>query len=96
MFGIDFLLLVYAVIAFILIGVSLTAMILVVKAKFVRAEACKIFINDNPELTKNVVGGGTLLSTLSGQGISVPSPCGGKATCKQCRVQIMEGAAILP
>lgn len=90
--GIDFVLLLYAVIAFTLIGVGLTAMILFVKAKFIRAEACKIFINNNEELTKNVLGGGTLLATLSGQGIAVPSPCGGKATCLQCRVQIVEGA----
>ena len=89
--GIDFVLLFYAVVAFTLIGVGLTAMILFVKAKFVRAEVCKIFINNNEELTKNVIGGGTLLTTLSGQGIAVPSPCGGKATCLQCRVQIVEG-----
>ena len=90
--GIDFVLLLYAVIAFTLIGVGLTATILFVKAKFIRAEACKIFINNNEELTKNVVGGGTLLATLSSQGVAVPSPCGGKATCLQCRVQIVEGA----
>src|SRR5205085_1612167 len=25
-------------------------------------------------------------------GVAVPSPCGGKATCKQCRVQIVKDA----
>lgn len=90
--GIDPFLTLYAIVAFVLIGVGLTAMILVTKAKLVRSEACKIFINENPELTKNVRGGGTLLNSLSSQGIAVPSPCGGKATCLQCRVQIVEGA----
>ena len=89
---IDILLLIYAVIAFLFVGVGLTAMILFVKAKYIRAEACHIMINENEELTKTVVSGSTLLSTLSSQGIAVPSPCGGKATCLQCRVQIVEGA----
>lgn len=91
LFGIDFTLLLYSVAAFVLIGVWLTGMILFVKNKFIRAEKCKLYINDDPELTKNVIGGGTLLSTLSQLGIAVPSPCGGKATCLQCRVQVVEG-----
>src|SRR5689334_11425163 len=90
-FGIDLILLLYSVAAFVLIGVWLTGMILFVKNKFIRAEKCKLYINENPDLTKNVIGGGTLLSTLSKLGIAVPSPCGGKATCLQCRVQVTEG-----
>jgi Na+-transporting NADH:ubiquinone oxidoreductase subunit F len=39
-----------------------------------------------------VIGGSTLLVTLTSQGIPIPCPCGGKATCKQCRVQILKGA----
>ncbi len=67
-------------------------MILFTKAKFVKSELCHIDINHDPKLEKTVNGGSTLLSTLSAQGISVPSPCGGKATCLQCRVCITEGA----
>ncbi len=67
-------------------------MILFTKAKFVSTEACKIYINDNPELTKTIPGGSTLLQSLTSEGITIPSPCGGKATCLQCRVQITEGA----
>ncbi len=91
-FGIDPVLTLFAIIAFVLIGLMLAGMILFTKAKFVTTDECKIYINDNPEHTKSVLGGGTLLQTLSGQGIAVPSPCGGKATCLQCRVQITEGA----
>lgn len=91
-FGFDPLLTIYAIVAFILIGVGLAVLILFTKAKFVSSALCKITINDNPELTKEVIGGGTLLVALTSNGIPIPSPCGGKATCKQCRVQIVEGA----
>lgn len=80
-----------AVLAFIVIGLLLTAMILYVKKKLVISDVCQIKINDDPSLTKTVDGGQSLLSCLSGVGIHVPSPCGGKATCKQCRLQVQEG-----
>ncbi len=67
-------------------------MILFTRAKFVKQEACTIKINNDPELTKKVKGGVTLLQALTSQDISIPSPCGGKATCLQCKVQILEGA----
>ncbi len=90
---IDPVLIIYAVVAFITIGVILAGLILFTKAKLVRAEKCKIDINDDPELSFETNGGGTLLSALTSHGIPIPSPCGGKATCKQCRVQIVEGAS---
>ena len=90
--GVDWLLCLYAIVAFILIGVGLAAMILFTKAKFVSTEACTVYINDDPSLTKTIPGGDTLLTSLTSQGIAIPSPCGGKATCLQCRVQITEGA----
>ncbi|WP_059360183.1 NADH:ubiquinone reductase (Na(+)-transporting) subunit F [Parachlamydia acanthamoebae] len=91
-FGIDPILSLYAIAAFVLIGVGLTSLILFTKAKFVNSEECEIKVNSDPKLTKQVLGGSTLLQALSSNGIPVPSPCGGKATCKQCRVRIVEGA----
>lgn len=82
----------FAISAFLAVGVGLTVMILITRAKFVSTELCTIEINDNPELIKRVPGGQTLLSALTSSGIPVPSPCGGKATCKQCRVQVIEEA----
>jgi Na+-transporting NADH:ubiquinone oxidoreductase subunit F len=82
----------YAIGAFVLIGVFLTALILFTKAKLVSQEECLIKINDDPELTKVTPAGVTLLQALSVNNIPIPSPCGGKATCKQCVVQITEGA----
>ncbi len=83
---------VIAVVAFIIIGLFLTAMILFTRKKLVRTAPCRVAINDADDLTKTVSGGQTLLSALTNEGIPVPSPCGGKATCKQCRLQVTEGA----
>lgn len=91
-FGIDLELTFIAVIAFVFIGVGLAAMILFTKAKLITGEECEIKVNDNPELTIHSPPGATLLSILTGHHIPIPSPCGGKATCKQCRVQVIEGA----
>jgi len=45
----------------------------------------------------NVEPGGTILSTLSAQGIYLPSACGGQGTCGLCTCQILEGGGdILP
>jgi len=80
-----------AALSFIGIGLLLTVMILTTKKFLVSTAPCRIEINDDDELTKEVDGGQTLLSALLGEGIAVPSPCGGKATCKQCKVIVQEG-----
>lgn len=90
-YGIDPLLTLYAVLAYLVVGVGLTVMILFTRAKFVSTDECTLNINNDPDLEIRAPGGGTLLSTLTSNGIPVPSPCGGKATCKQCRVKIVEG-----
>ncbi len=90
--GIDPVLSIFAIAAFTLVGVGLAVLILFTKDRLVSQELCKIDINENPSLQKEVAGGGTLLVALTSNGIPIPSPCGGKATCKQCRVQIVEGA----
>ena len=90
-YGIDPYLILYAVGAFLAIGVGLTVLILFTKAKLVSAEACRVKVNDDPKLSFETAGGGTLLNALSSHGVPVASPCGGKATCKQCRVQVIEG-----
>ncbi|MFC2049343.1 NADH:ubiquinone reductase (Na(+)-transporting) subunit F [Chlamydiota bacterium] len=80
-----------AVAAFVIICLILTVMILFTRKKLVRTTPCTIKINEDPDLDKQVAGGQTLLSALTSEGIPVPSPCGGKATCKQCRVQVLDG-----
>ena len=92
MSGIDPLLILYATISFVLVGVGLAVLILFTKAKFVTSEVCEVDVNNDPELSFKTPGGGTLLSALTSHGIPIPSPCGGKATCKQCRVQVVKNA----
>jgi Na+-transporting NADH:ubiquinone oxidoreductase subunit F len=91
-FDIDFKLVLYAIAAFIAIGVGLAGLILFTKAKFVNKQDCTVKINEDPDLTFTIPGGGTLLTALTSHKIPIPCPCGGKATCKQCKVQILEGA----
>ena len=75
--------------AFVLIGLGLAGMILIARKKLISDALCKIQINE--EEAKEVPGGTTLLNSLLKIGIAVPSPCGGKATCKQCRVRVVDG-----
>jgi len=89
-FGIDLTLSLFAITAFTLVVVFLAGLILLTKAKLVSTEKCRLSINDDPSLTREVEGGQTLLLALTSNGISIPCPCGGKATCKQCRVQVLE------
>ncbi|PKK39028.1 Na(+)-translocating NADH-quinone reductase subunit F [Clostridiaceae bacterium JG1575] len=57
---------------------------------------CKLTINDGAK-EMVVEGGSSLLTTLAGQKLFIPSACGGKATCGLCKVQVFEGAGpILP
>ena len=90
---IDWQLSLYAIGAFIIIGVGLTLLILLTRAKFVSSEMCTIKVNHDDALTIHTHAGQTLLTALTSHGIPIPSPCGGKATCKQCKVQILEGAS---
>ncbi len=80
-----------AVLIYVAIGFVLTCAILLVKKQFLPSSTCVIKINNDRELDKEVDSGTTLLAALLKEGIAVPSPCGGKATCKQCKVRVLEG-----
>ncbi|GAB5418388.1 MAG: NADH:ubiquinone reductase (Na(+)-transporting) subunit F [Crocinitomicaceae bacterium] len=84
------------IIAFLVVIMVLVSMLLFVKAKLSPAGKITIDIN-NGEKVIEVDGGGTLLSTLSGNGIFLPSACGGGGTCVQCTCEVLEGGGnILP
>lgn len=88
--------LVITIVAFLLVILTLVSMLLFVKAKISPKGKLKLSIN-NGELELEVDGGSTLLSTLSNNGIFLPSACGGGGTCVQCRCQVLEGGGeILP
>ncbi len=82
---------------FTLVILGLVCVLMAAKAKLVSSGEVAITINDDPEHTLKANAGGTLLDTLSQNGIFIPSACGGKGTCGVCRVKVLEGGgAILP
>jgi Na+-transporting NADH:ubiquinone oxidoreductase subunit F len=86
-----------ALIAFTVIILTLTLMLLIAKARLMPSGDVQIVINGddaNPVTTKP---GSTLLTTLSTRNIFLPSACGGGGTCAMCRCQVLEGGGeILP
>ncbi len=81
---------------FLVVVLTLVSMLLFAKAKLSPSGTITIDIN-NGERILEVDGGGTLLSTLSNEGIFLPSACGGGGTCVQCTCHVLEGGGgILP
>ncbi len=85
-----------AVITVVVVTLVLVALLLVIKAKLTPSGTVKIDINDGKKVL-DVPQGGDLMHTLADQGIFLPSACGGKANCGQCKVRVLEGGGeILP
>ena len=74
----------------------LVALLLWIKIKLTPSGTVKININ-NGSKELEVTPGNNLMATLADKGIFLPSACGGKANCGQCKVQVLEGGgSILP
>lgn len=86
--------LVTTVLSVTVISVALALIIIIAEYFFNNYGECDIDINNGDKVIK-VEGGSSLLSTLAGQKIFIPSACGGKATCGLCKVKVMEGAGPL-
>lgn len=83
-------LLVFAVVILLLV-----ALLLFLRSKLVKQGKVTISINDDQRL--EVESGGSLISTLGNQGIHLPSACGGKGSCGQCKCRVLKGGgSILP
>ena len=84
-----------AVGVFLLITIVLVIVLLVAKKYLVKSGDVTVTLNGEKHLT--VKTGGSLLSTLANDNIFLPSACGGKGSCGQCKVQVESGAGeILP
>ena len=84
-----------SLVIFLTIILVLVVLLLLLRAKLVPQGNVTITVNNNKKLT--VPTGGTLISTLAEQGIHLPSACGGKGSCGQCRCQVLKGGgSILP
>ncbi len=85
-----------AIVAFLAVTLVLVLLLLFAKAKLTSSGPVKIDIDDGDKVLE-VAAGSTLLNTLGEQGIFLPSACGGKGACGQCKCQVVEGGgSILP
>ena len=86
----------FAVIVFVIVTIILVALLLFIKTKLTPSGTVKININEGSKVVE-VTPGGNLLSTLAEQKIFLPSACGGKGACGQCKCRVTEGGGeILP
>ena len=85
-----------AVIVIVIVTMVLVAALLIVKNAITPKGKVKIDINDGKKVLE-VTPGGNLMGTLAGEKIFLPSACGGKANCGQCKIQVVDGGGeILP
>ena len=80
---------------FLAITLLLVVILLIAKKYLVKSGDVTVTINNDRKVT--VPTGGSLLTTMANTGIYLPSACGGKGSCGQCRVQVHSGGGeILP
>jgi Na+-transporting NADH:ubiquinone oxidoreductase subunit F len=72
----------------------LTILLLIAEHFFASYGECTIDVNDG-EKSYKVEGGASLLSTLAGEKLFLPSGCGGKGSCGTCKCKVIEGAGPL-
>ena len=79
-----------------LVTILVLVVILLVAKNFLVASG-KVKITVNGENQLEVESGSTLLNTLAVNNVFLPSACGGKGSCGQCKCQVVEGGGeILP
>ena len=77
--------------------ITLLLVIILLVAKHYLVPSGKIHIDINGKKDLEVETGSSLLATLSNNGVHLPSACGGKGSCGQCKVRVSEGGGnILP
>ena len=78
-----------SIIVFLVIILLLVVVLLIAKKFLSPSGNVKININGEKELS--VEQGNSVMNTLNENGIFLPSACGGKASCGQCKLQVVEG-----
>ena len=69
----------------------LVLVILLLVAKKYLSPSGKVTITINGDKKMTVDQGSSVMATLNENGVFLPSACGGKASCGQCKVQVVEG-----
>jgi len=77
------------VVAFLVLTLVLVGLLLFAKEKLSPSGPVKITINGEKEI--EVDSGSSLLSTLGGKKVFLPSACGGGGTCIQCECHVLSG-----
>ncbi len=84
-----------SLIVFLGVIVLLVVVLLIAKRYLVASGNVKINMNGDKDVEVPV--GGSLLGSLANAGVFLPSACGGKGSCGQCKCQVLEGGGeILP
>ncbi len=84
-----------SVAVFLVVILLLVAILLVAKRYLVSSGNVKVVINGDKEY--EIPAGGSLLNAMGEAGVHLPSACGGKGSCGQCKCQVLEGGGeILP
>ena len=84
-----------AVVVFLVIILLLVVILLVAKRFLVASGDVHVLVNGDKEYS--VAAGGSLLNAMAGAGVHLPSACGGKGSCGQCKCIVEEGGGeILP
>ena len=87
--------LILSLVVFLGIILMLVALLLLVRNKLTPKGKVTITINDEKQL--EVLPGSSLMSTLADEKVFLPSACGGKGNCGQCKCRVVEGGGtILP
>ena len=87
--------LILSIAVFLGIVLLLVALLLIVRNKLMPKGKVKITINGEKEL--EVQPGNSLMATLADEKVFLPSACGGKGNCGQCKCRVVEGGGtILP
>ncbi|MBP5210856.1 MAG: NADH:ubiquinone reductase (Na(+)-transporting) subunit F [Bacteroidales bacterium] len=85
-----------AIAVIVVLTLILVALLLFIKIKLTPSGSVSIDINGGKKVVQ-VPMGSSLLNTLAEQKIFLPSACGGKGNCGQCKCQVLEGGGtILP
>ncbi|MDE6443461.1 MAG: NADH:ubiquinone reductase (Na(+)-transporting) subunit F [Muribaculaceae bacterium] len=79
-----------AALIFFIIVLVLVVVLLIAKRYLVSSGEVTISINDGKK-TVRAASGKSLLATLADGGVHLSSACGGKGSCGQCKVQVLEG-----
>ena len=73
------------------LAVILLLVVILLLAKKFLSPSGKVTITINGDKQLNVDQGSSIMATLNENGIYLPSACGGKASCGQCKLQVLNG-----